>query len=489
METSSYRQIMKATSIFGGVQVFNIFIQIIRSKAVALLLGPAGMGINGLFYSAITLVGSLTNFGLGTSAVKNIAEAGATGDNHRIAVVITTLRRWVWVTGLLGALITLVGAPWLSEFTFGNREYTMAFVWIAVTLLFTQIGSGQMVLLQGLRKLQYLAMANMTGAAVGLLVAVPIYYFLGINGIVPAIIVTSVLSMLYSWYFARKVKIEKVTVSKQTTFAEGKEMLKMGFMLSFSALISTGVGYLLGIFISNTGGVDQVGLYNAGFAIINTYVGMVFTAMGTDYYPRLSGVAADNAKACRMMNQQAEIALLILAPILTIFLVYIHWVVILLYSQKFVEVSEMLHWAVLGMFFKAASWSVAFIFLAKGAIRFFFWNELITNIYLLGFNVLGYHYGGLDGLGISFLVTYVVYFIQVFLIAKIKYQFSFDKELKKIMTVQLLLGTVCFLIVKLVTDPLSYAVGSVIVLVSGIYSFRELNKKMDLKAILNRFKR
>ena len=60
-EKASYRSIMKATSLFGGVQVFNILISIIRSKFVAILLGPAGLGIVGLLQSTIGLVTSLTS--------------------------------------------------------------------------------------------------------------------------------------------------------------------------------------------------------------------------------------------------------------------------------------------------------------------------------------------------------------------------------------------------------------------------------------------
>jgi O-antigen/teichoic acid export membrane protein len=156
-QQTSYRQIMKATSIFGGVQVFNIIISIIRSKFVAVLLGPTGMGIVGLLTSTSSLIGGLTNFGLGTSAVKNVAAATSTGNQIRIAIVVTVLRRWVWITGIIGVLFTLVLSPWLSELSFGNRDYTLAFIWISITLLFTQLSTGQLVVLQGMRKLQYLA--------------------------------------------------------------------------------------------------------------------------------------------------------------------------------------------------------------------------------------------------------------------------------------------------------------------------------------------
>src|ERR1035437_6610360 len=274
---SSYRQIMKATSLFGGVQVFNIIISIIRSKFIAVLLGPIGMGIAGLLTSTSGLIGGLTNLGLGTSAVRDVSAANGTGNEIRIATVVTVLRRWVWATGTLGMLVMLALSPWLSQLTFGNRDYTLAFIWISVTLLFTQLTSGQLAILQGMRKLQYLAKASLSGSALGLIITIPLYYRFGIGGIVPSIIFTSVISFSLSYYYAKKVKIETVKISLIRTLTEGKSMLILGFMISLSGLTALGASYIVRIFISKTGSVEQVGLYTAGFAIINTYVGLVFT--------------------------------------------------------------------------------------------------------------------------------------------------------------------------------------------------------------------
>ena len=196
---------MKATSLFGGVQVFQIIIQVIRSKFIAVLLGPSGMGIVGLLSSTLGLIAGLTNFGIGTSAVKNIAEANSTGDETRIAKVVVVMRRLVWVTGLLGTIIAIILSPWLSLLTFGNKSYSVAFIWISFTLLINQLCSGQLVLLQGMRKLQYLAKADFLGSVLGLCISIPLYYELGIDGIVPVIIITSICTMLLSLYFSRKI--------------------------------------------------------------------------------------------------------------------------------------------------------------------------------------------------------------------------------------------------------------------------------------------
>ncbi|MBN2486823.1 MAG: O-antigen translocase [Bacteroidales bacterium] len=489
-EQKSYREIFKATSLFGGVQVLNIVIAVVRSKFVAVLLGPTGMGITGLFYSTTEFIGRLTNFGLGTSAVKNVAEAAATGDEEKIVRVVSVLRKLVWITGMLGLVATAAFSPLLSRITFGNSDYTVAFIWISVTLLFQQLTSGQLVILQGLRKLQYLAKANLLGSVLGLVIIIPLYYYLRIGGIVPAIILIAVANLLLSWYFSSKVGVKSAKVSTQDTYTEGKDMMKMGFLLSMSVLITAGASYLIRIFISNKGGVDDVGLYNAGFAIINTYVGMIFTAMGTDYYPRLSAVSNDNSKSAKLINQQAEIAILILAPILAVFLIFINWVIIILYSNKFLAVNEMIHWAALGMFFKAMSWSIAYVFIAKGAAKLFFWSELISNINMLLLNIAGYYLAGLEGLGISFLAGYLVYLLQVYFIARFKYSFRFDKVFVKVATIQIALGVACFLILRTLETPWTYLAGSAIIALSAVYSFIELDKRIGIKEIVrNQIKR
>lgn len=482
-QKSSYRQIIKATSLFGGVQVFNILITIIRTKFVAILLGPAGMGIAGLLNVTISLISKLTNFGLGTSAVKNIAAAYGSENSGRVSKVATILKHLVWITGLLGAFITLVFSSWLSKLTFGNSDYTYAFIWISITLLLNQLSSGQSVILRGMRKLRYMAKASMIGSVLGLITTIPLYYLYGIDGIVPGIIITSVSSLLLTWYFAQKVKVKRVKVSRGEIIEEGTDMLRMGFMISLSSLITLGASYIVRIFISNTGGIEQVGLYNAGFAIINSYVGMIFTSMSTDYYPRLAAVAESNKQSKIIINQQAEIALLILAPVIMVFLVFINWAVIILYSTKFLAVNEMILWAVLGIFFKAACWSIGFIFLAKGATKMFFWNEFIMNIYMLGFNLIGYYFWGLAGLGVSFMVAYMLYTIQVYLVAHRNYDFSFNSEFYKIFLVQLIFAIGCLSLVKLLRSPYSYILGSLIILLSILHAYRELDKRMDIKSI------
>lgn len=485
----SYRQIAKATSLFGGVQVINILVSIIRSKAAALLLGPSGMGIMSLFTTTLGFIEALSNFGLRKSAVRTIAAANETENTQEIVKVTTVFRRLVWATGLLGTIITLMFSGKLSQLAFGNQTYQLAFVWLSITLLLNQLASGRNVILQGLRKLRLLATANVIGSVVGLFISIPIYYVWQLEGIVPTIILSSISSLLIAFYLSRKIQFESVSISFKKTFQEGKGMLVMGFMLSISAIITNASSVALRSFISTMGGVSDVGLFSAGFTIIGTYVGLVFSAMSTDYYPRLSGVSHDNLMAANLINQQAELAILILSPLLILFLVFIDLAIILLYSNDFVAISEMVQWAVLGMYFKAASWAVGFLFLAKGASMLFFWSELLANSYMLGLNLLAYYFYGLEGLGISFLVGYTLIFLQVVAIAIRRYDFAFNPVFYRMAGVQLALGVSCFCVIKVLATPWDYLAGVPFFCLSAWHSLIELDKKIGIKDLLTRFRK
>lgn len=65
-------------------------------------------------------------------------------------------------------------------------------------------------------------------------------------------------------------------------------MLVMGISMSLSGIFSSVVAYAIRGDIQGSGGVEQVGLFHAGFAIMTTYVGMVMNAIATGYYPRLA---------------------------------------------------------------------------------------------------------------------------------------------------------------------------------------------------------
>lgn len=477
---SSYRSIFKATSLFGGVQVYQILIQIIKSKFVAVLLGPAGVGIMGLYQSGLQLVQQISSMGLANSAVRDVSEANGSNDIQKIAKIVTVVRKLVWITGLLGLIIVACCSPLLSKFSFGNYDYTIPFIILSVTLLLDQLSAGQRVILQGMRRLKDLAKCTAFGATFGLITSVPLYYWLGIDGIVPTLILNSACTLTLSWLYSRKIKVEKIQVNPKHTLEQGKQMLVMGISMSLSGIFSSVVAYAIRGYIQGSGGVEQVGLFQAGFAIMTTYVGMVMNAIATDYYPRLAAINKDNEKCREAVSQQGEIGLMILAPMLTCCLVFMPFVLKILYSDSFLAANEYISWACLGMMLRLAAWVISYLFVAKAESKLFLKLELSANIYYLVFSLIGYHFWGLTGLGIAFAMEYVVYFVQCYLIARKRYDFRFSHSFIKCYAIQLLLVIACLAIVMVLDGWMKYTFGSVIIAISCYLGLKGLNQRINL---------
>lgn len=479
-QTSNYRSIFKATSLFGGVQVYQILIGVIKSKFIAVLLGPLGVGIQGLYHSALQFVQSLTALGLKSSAVRDVSEANGTGDMVRVAEVVKTLRRLVRCTGLLGMLVVIAFSPVLSKTSFGDNQHIVPFILLSITMLLDQICAGQKVVLQGMRRLRHLANASAIGSTASLFVSVPLYYLYGVKGIVPTLILNSLTLLLLSWFYARKVKLPSVSLSAKDTLGRGAAMLKMGLAMSWNGILVYGCSYVVRWFIRVETGTEAVGLFTAGFTIINSYVGMIFTAIGTDYYPRLAAVNDNNSKMKTVVNQQGEIAALILAPLLLLCIVFMPILIRILYSEEFLPANDFVAIAAIGMMFKLGSWLIAYQFIAKSESKLFVINETITNAYSLVLNLLCYKFWGLTGLGIAFTATFLIYFAQVYIIARKRYGFRMSNDFRTMMLIQLTLLLICYFISILERPVLTYSIGGILILCSGVYSLKELDSRIGV---------
>ena len=467
---SSYRSIFKATSLFGGVQVYQILIQIIKSKIIAVLLGPAGVGVIGLFQSGLDLVKNLTSMGLASSAVRDVSEANGSRDSQKISKTVTVARRLVWITGMLGLTVVAVTSPLLSKSAFGNYDYTIPFIFLSIILLLDQLSAGQKVILQGLRRLKDLARCSAIGVTVGLIVSIPFYYWMGIEGIAPTLILTSACSLLVSWWYSRKMKIGKVDISVKETFIHGRQMLVMGVSMSLSGIFATAVAYITRGYIQSAGGVEEVGL--------------VMNAIATDYYPRLASINNDNEKCRQTVCQQGEIGTMILAPLLTICLVFMPFVLKILYSDEFIAANQYISWACLGMLLRLGSWVIGFLFIAKAESKLYIVNELCANVYFLLLYIIGYKYWGLCGIGAAFALAYAIYFIQVYFVARKRYEFTFSREFTVCYGSQIALVVGCLILVLFTDGLLKYSVGCLFILLSIFFGIRDLNKRMDILGML-----
>lgn len=475
-DETSYKQIAKSTSIFGGSQFANILLGIVRTKVLAVVLGTTGVGLNGMFQSITELMRSLTGLGLSFSSVKEIAEAKQSEDGQRIGHTVTMLYRWLWLTGITGMLLTIGLSPWISEYVFGDREHLLSISLISFCVLAATVSSGQLALLQGMRKIGSMAKSSLYGAIGGLVTAVPLYLFLGMDGIVPALMAVSFIGLFFTWLFARKISVEKVLQSYRESLQKGGGMVKLGIFTVISGLASTVTLFFLRTFILQSDGVGHVGLFQAVWAVSNMYMGGIMTSMAADYYPRLCCLNGDDAKTVQFTNQQTRFVLIVATPLIVLMLLIAPPILDLLYSNGFHAASTLLRWQIFGTFLKVIIWPLGFILLSKGrGARFLIVESSWFIVYYLTTRLLWPIYG-LDAAGVAYVIAYVVYMPLVYLMVQPLCGFHFGIRNKVLIGLFTLFAAGTF-VVTLELEGLSLRmVGALLFIACSIWSAFELNK-------------
>lgn len=469
--------------------MLKILVGIISAKFVAIFLGTTGIGLVGLLQNTLAIISSITGFGINISGVRMVTLANAEENHQEFSKTVLVLKRASITTGILGVFLTLILAKPLSIWTFGSAEYTNWFLVLSINFIFSSLAINKMALLQGTRSMKEIAVSTVVYAVLVTAVTLPIYYFFKMEGIVAVLILTAVLNYAINWFFARKISVVPVSVGFKETISRSKEMIQLGFLLSINVIFGQITAYLLKLYFNFQHATESVlGLYVVATTLLLTYVGMVFSAMSTDFYPRLTQVQTDNNKVKEMVNDQIEVALLLLTPLVVIFYFLAPFLITILYSDDFLGVVLILKWALLAIIIKAIIWPLAFIILAKGEKKLYFKQEILGDAMNIIFTIIGYYYFGLIGIGLAMVFNYSVYGIYVFSVVKKKFNFNFRKNTTALMIKSLFLGIAAASTVTFLDYPNGYVILAVLSILSIYFSYFELNKRIDLKSFTRRLK-
>ena len=404
--------VLKAMGIFGGVQVLNILCSLIRNKLVAMWIGPAGVGLFGIFNQALEMLNTATNLGVRNSSVRDISQAVEKRDSSMISRIVTVVRRWSLWLGLGGALITMAIAPLLSRLTFGDFNHIWHYVALSAAVLFMALTNGEYAVLQGLSKLKKLARVTVSGTLGGLLISIPMFYFLREDSVLPSIIVYA-LCVMAAALFTKDKEFPKAKVTSRETVSMGADFIKLGVFMTLGSFVAMLASYIFVSWLNITSGKETVGFYQAGYTLVDKYAGLVFVALGYEYYPRLARVAGSSMRLRVFVSNQINLSFMVLTPCLLAFILLRSHLVWLLYSKEFLVILTYISWGVVGTVLRATSWCLSFVMLAKGDGKIFLITESLDAVIGLTLNIVCFSLWGVDGLGFAYIAWFACYTIIV----------------------------------------------------------------------------
>lgn len=483
--TNSYSHILKYTGLFGGVQGLGILVGLVRNKLVAVLLGPGGMGLVSLYNSVAKLFSDSTNFGISMSAVRSLSEKYEQGDEAALRRNVAVVRLWSLLSAVFGTLVCILLSPLLSQFTFGGNA-TMQFVLLSPMVGFTAINLGELAILKSVRQLGSLARISIWGAVAALLISVPIYYWFGLMGIVPSLVLMSLAQMLIT--ARRSLRLYPLKISfTRTALGEGAGMVKLGLAFVLAGILGSGMEYLIRNYLNRVADIDTVGLYNAGFVLTMTYVGMVLSAMETDYFPRLSGVNHLGVTFRETVNRQIEMMVVLASPLLALFMVGVPVVLPLLFTGKFMPAIDMIRIITVAMYFRAIKMPVQYIPLAKGDSRSYLLLEAIGDVAILTCVIVFFNSYQLTGAGIGITVASGIDLVATFAYSRWRYGYSPSARVVRIAAIQVALGALTLAATMLAKGWVAYwGLGLLVSAVSCGTSLYILHKDTDMMEWLRR---
>tara|TARA_R110001606_G_scaffold24223_3_gene80433 strand:- start:11810 stop:13315 length:1506 start_codon:yes stop_codon:yes gene_type:complete len=481
--TSQYKGIFKSTFLFGFVQVFKILVGFIKNKVVAILLGPEGIGIMGIFISTTNMLQTGAGLGVSQSAVRDVSEANGSSNRARFSKIISVTKKITLFTGLFGLLLSMVLSPWLSQWTMGDNAFTISYIFLGLAVAFNIIAEGQLAILKGMRQLRSLAKATMLGAIVGLVTAVPLYYFFNKSGIVPALIITALSSLIFSNYFVSKINYDKSKLSLKETYRAANPMIRMGTALMFVTFLSSMAAVIIAAYMRSKGGLEDVGYYNAGMAIINTYFGVIISALATDYYPRIAAVNTDDKKIEAELNRQSSVSLILTSPLIVLFLVFLPWFVTLLYSSEFSPTIGFMKYAIYGTLINICSNQIDMILVAKYKIKIFTFIAILYRVLQVILSLVLFNSFGLIGMGISIAIMGLIHLLIMTLVVYKKFGIFYDTLFLKIGAAVLLFTLLSTCIGEISNLLWRISLGSVLFILSVMYSIFISKKHFDINAI------
>ena len=422
---ASYRRILRSSSIIGGASFINLAMGVLRTKFLAVLLGPIGVGVTSLYTALMTTTSAFATMGVGTVGTRQVAEAFSKGDERALTLV---RRAMFWGTLFLasaGALVVWSLRSILAVQVLGGPAHSVAVGWLALGVALSVAGASQAALIQGMCRISDLARLSVLGATLQTVVGIGFLWRWGNAGLVAYVIVGPAASFVLGHYYVSKLpKIQGEFIATSEIVRQWKTLLRIGVGFVGAEFVGSLIQLWIRSDIRGVLGAESLGQYQAAWTVSTQYISFVLGAMAADYYPRLAGVIHDHGAARRLVNEQTEIAVLLSAPVFIAMMAAAPWVMRLLYTASFTPAVEVLRWQVLGDVLKVASWPLGFVIVAAGDAKTFFWSESASWLLLAALIVGLVPAMGLQISGMAYVACYIFYLPLVYWLARQRSAFA-----------------------------------------------------------------
>lgn len=396
-------RLLRAMGITGAGTAAALLIGIATNKALALLIGPAGLGVVSQLQVLRALVMSVVAAGLAASFTRFIAQLTARGREGDANRLVRSGLAFALVLGLGVSGVGWLAREDLARSLLGGPVYGGA---VAATTLGGAVGGAALVLqgaLNGYREIGALAAAAAAVSAANLVLMAALGAAFGTTGAAAAVGLLPVFNFAI-YACALKLRGHRPLGAGRP----GLGMLRAPLQFGAAAL---GADFLKNAtFLGSRRAVIAAfgfagnGWYQAVLTLSDQYFNVLTSAVATYVLPTLAGHRDDVARTAEM-NRVGRAMFLLLVPVLVVMLLFQDWLVRLLYSRDFLAATGILQWQLVGGSFRMAGWTLGAPLLVVASPAFVLVQEIVWDMLYLAGVILLPRTLGIAGVGVAFAVA------------------------------------------------------------------------------------
>lgn len=397
------------TSFFAGINTtITLVTRLITNKIIAVYLGANGMFLIGQLKDFIGIAKEVSCFGTSDGIIKYTASHN--NDVDFLKDFLSTGFKIHLIFSTIVLILTAVFSKTLSIYLFNDNQYSNFLIVLAFTIISISIHTFFMSILNGLRNIRLYVIINIIATIFSAVILIILTLKFSIKGAFYAFAINQLITFLVSLIL---ILLLKPFSLKLITHAFKKEKFKKLYSFSFMALAASLSLIIATLFIrnflSNELSPDYAGAWEGMWRISGIYLMFLTTTFKFYLLPKFSSI-----EGIELKNEVFKIWSFIFPIVLLISIVIYSikdWVIVLLFSEKFLLINTIILFHLLGDAIKINCWVLGNLLISKSKTKafVFFQIEWAIVFALLAYFFVKYY--GFSGVAIAYFVAYLIHFI------------------------------------------------------------------------------
>jgi O-antigen/teichoic acid export membrane protein len=396
-------------SYIGAVNAVAFGAGVIRQKAFAVCLSPAGLGAFSLAASFLELLVTVGRLGAPTGLLREFTRSLRDGHSAEAARVFLDVRRLVIGLVLAFGVCVALLTPWITGYLFVGALpwWTIPVLVVAAPLLLNAQLCGSVM--NGMGRIRVLSLYNLLTVLSGLVVTVWLVVSYGLTGAILQLASGAILAAFIAQAFLdrtfrpsdhRPELVQKGDARRAVTAA-----LRVGMAETLHWVVAATNLFVFRLVVATSIGTYANGLYQGTMGLSRQYTATLAAGIFIYLYPRLVRLAGDSESFARELARSVGFALAIIVPVSLGLVATRDWIVRFVFTGEFSAMVPLMVYSFPGDVAEVLVGILRAALLASGSARSYLIVGFLEQGLYLGMFLAAFKFFGLTGAIAAYLVS------------------------------------------------------------------------------------